>query len=136
MDVAPVGSDIRLFQTRICRDRIRLLMSRATIHGRLVTNGAKLSHHGTKSRLGGRLGCWTPAKAKPKNRLVSGAGDSRRDQMSLRQQLRRRKLRSASRRERMGSRRYRELMLCKRLFLRIKNSLGRTPLEGWKHARK
>ena len=36
------------------------LTSLATIHGSPVMNGAKLSHHGTKSRLGGRLACWTP----------------------------------------------------------------------------
>ena len=48
--------------------------------------------------VGGRAG-WTPAKAKPKKRGMSGAGDSRRDQMSLRQQLRRRESASTSHRE-------------------------------------
>ena len=48
------------------------------IYGSMVVNGAKFSHHGTKSRLGGTLACWTPAKAKPKDRLMWGAGESRR----------------------------------------------------------
>ena len=100
------------------------LTSPATIHGSPVMNGAKLSHHWMKSRLGGRLACSTSAEARPKNRLSTGAGNSRRDQMSLRQQLRRRKLSSTSHRKMTGSRRCRELVLCKREFLRIKNSLG------------
>ena len=104
-----VGGNIRLGYNGICP-----LTSQATIHGSPVTNGAKLSHHGTKSRLGGRLAYWTPAQARPKNRLASGTGNNRRDQMSLRQQLRRRKLRSTSCREWIGSRRYRELVLCKK----------------------
>ena len=49
------------------------------IHGSMVATGAKLLPHWTKSRLGGRPACWTLAKAKPKNRPMSGAGDSRRD---------------------------------------------------------
>ena len=64
-----------------------------------VTNGAKLSHCGMKSRLRGRPACWTPAKARAKNRLASGAGDSRRDQMSHSQQLRMRRLRSTGHRK-------------------------------------
>ena len=42
-------------------------------------------------------GLLDPAKAKPKNRLMSGAGDCRMDQMCLRQQLRRRLRRRESR---------------------------------------
>ena len=53
-------------------------MPPAMIYGSMVVNGAKFSHHGTKSRLGGTLACWTPAKAKPKDRLMWGAGESRR----------------------------------------------------------
>ena len=44
----------------------------------MVANGAKISRHGTKSMHGGKLVCWTPAKAKPKDRLMWSAGDSRR----------------------------------------------------------
>ena len=44
--------------------------------------------------------------------------------MSLRQQLRRRKLRSTSHRKMTGSRRCRKLVLCKREFLRIKKLSG------------
>ena len=75
------------------------LTSLATIHGSPVTNGAKLSHCGMKSRLRGRPACWTPAKARAKNRLAPGAGDSRRDQMSHSQQLRMRRLRSTGHRK-------------------------------------
>ena len=98
---------------RLGYNRIRPLTSLAMIHASPVMNGAKLFHRGTKSRPGVRLACWTPAKAKPKDRLMSGAGDSRRDPMSLRQQLRRRMLRSTSHRERIGSRQYSELVICK-----------------------
>ena len=55
-----MGGNIRLGYNGICP-----LTSLATIHGSPVTNGAKLSHHGTKSRLGGRLAHWTLAKARP-----------------------------------------------------------------------
>ena len=81
-----------------------------------VANGAK-SFHWTKSWLGWRPACWTPAKAKPKNRLMSGAGDSRRD---LRQQKRRR-----SGGENQGVQAT-ERRLCKEKFLCIKNSQERT----------
>ena len=62
-----MGSNIRLGL-----NGIRPETSPATVHGSLVTNGAKLSHLETKSKLGGRLAFWTPAKAKPKDRLMSG----------------------------------------------------------------
>ena len=91
-----MGGNIRLGYNGIC-----LLTSPATIHGSPVTHRARLSHHGM-------------TQAKPKNRLMSGAGDSRRNQMSLRQQLRKRQLRSRSDRRRISSRRYRELVLCKK----------------------
>ena len=45
---------------------IHPLTPRAVIHGSVVTNGAKLFHHWTKSRLGWRQACWNPARAKPK----------------------------------------------------------------------
>ena len=109
------------------------LPSLATIHGSPMTNGAKLHHHGTKSRLGGRLVCWIPAKARLKNRLASGAGDRRKNPMSLGQQFRKRKLRSTSHRRRIGSQWHRELVLCKREFPRLKNGLGP---KGWRPARK
>ena len=95
---------------------------------RPVTNGAKLSHHGTKSRLDWRLACWIHRRRdrRPVSRRTL-------DQMSLGQQLRRRKLRSTSHRKRIRSRRYREMVLCKRKFLHIINSLGP---KGWRSARK
>ena len=83
------------------------------IHGSKATNERSYSIIGRKSWLGGRPAGWTPAKAKPKNRLMSGAGDSRRDQMSLRQQLRRRLRRRESR-----SRSHREVP-CSRRFLKL-----------------
>ena len=78
---------------------------------------ARLFPHWTKSWLGWRPACWTPAKAKPKNRPMSGAGDSRRDHMSLRQhsrrRLRRRESASTSHRKMPCPRRFLELVLCK-----------------------
>ena len=90
MDVARLGATFALGQTRVGHNGIRPLTPQAMLHGSIATNGAKLFHHWTKSRRGWRPACWTPSKTKPKNRLMSGAGDSRRDQMSLRQQLIRR----------------------------------------------
>ena len=52
-------------------------------------------------------------KAKPKNRSTSGAADSRRDQMSLRQQLRKRESTSTSHREMPCQRQFPELVLGK-----------------------
>ena len=89
------GDDIRHGQTRVGYNRIRQLKPPAMIHGSMVANGTKSSPHWTKSWLAWRL-AWTPAKAKPKNRSMSRAGDSRTDQMSLRQQLRRKESMSAT----------------------------------------
>ena len=57
---------------RLGHNGVRPGTSPATIHGSLVTNGAKLSRAGTKLRHCERLACWTPGKPKPKNRLMSG----------------------------------------------------------------
>ena len=61
----------------------------------------------------GRRGLVHPAKAMPTNRLMSGAGDGKRGQMILRQQLRRR----LRRRKSMGTS-YRG-MPCSRRFLKL-----------------
>ena len=45
------------------------------INNHMVGNRTKLFPQWTKSWLGWRLACWTPAKAKSKNRSMSGAGD-------------------------------------------------------------
>ena len=54
-----------------------------------------------------------PAKAEPKNRPMSGTGDRRRDQMSLRQQSRRKESMSTSHREMPCLRRFLEAVLGK-----------------------
>ena len=107
------GDDIRLARTQGGYIGIRPLTPPVGIHGSMVANGAKLFPHWTKSWLGWRPACWTPVKAKPKNCLMLGAGDSGRDQMSLRQQLRRRDTMRTSHREMPCSRRFFELVLCK-----------------------
>ena len=111
------GDDISRGQTRIGYHGIRPLIPPAMIHRSMVANGAKLFPHWTKSWLGWRPASWTSAKAKPKNRPMSGAGDSRRDQMSLghqlRRRLRRRESMSTSHREMPCPRRFLELVLCK-----------------------
>ena len=78
------GSDIRLGQTRVGFNGIRTLTPQAMFYGSTAANGPKLFLHWTKSWLGRRPACWTSAKAKPKNRPMSGAGDrlSRRPSMS------------------------------------------------------
>ena len=91
----------------------RPLKPPAMIHGCMVANGTKLVPHWTKSWLVWRLACWTPAKAKPKNRSMSCSGESRRDQMSLRQQLRRKESMNTSHREMLCIRRLLELVLAK-----------------------
>ena len=107
------GDDLRHGQTRVGDNGFRSLTPPVVIHGSMVGNGPKLFSRWTKSWLGGRPACWTPAKAKLKNCLMSGAGDGRRDRMSLRQQLMRREPRSTSHREMPCSRRFLELVRSK-----------------------
>ena len=71
------GDEIRRGQTRVGYKGICPLKIPAVVHGSMVANGTKLFPHWTKSWLGWRPACWTSVKAKPKNRSMSGAGDSR-----------------------------------------------------------
>ena len=69
--------DLRFGKTEVGDKGIRSLTPPVVIHGSTVGNGPRFFPRWTKSWLGGRPACWTPAKAKPKNRLTLGAGDGK-----------------------------------------------------------
>ena len=106
--------------------RVRPLTPPAVIHGSMVANGAKVI-----PSLDEVVACWTPAKAKPKNRLILGAGDGRRDQMSFRQQLRKRESTSTVG-EMPCLRRFLELVLCRGSFPCVRDGQERSLPKGWK----
>ena len=100
------------------------------VHRSLELDGRGTIPRWTKSRPGWRPACWTQVKAKPKYRPMSGAGDSRMDQMSLRQQLRKKESMRTSYREMPFPLRFLERVLCKEYFPCIKDSQERALPKG------